>query len=140
MTPTRRERYVFDTNTLVSAALFASSVPRQAFDLARVTGVLLSSAATIHELVTVLLRPKFDRYLTRAKRERFLAGVSQQAQLVAVSGQVVACRDPKDDMFLDLAVHGAASAIITGDADLLVLHPFRDIPILTPQQFVQRNP
>lgn len=140
MTPTRRERYVFDTNTLVSAALFASSVPRQAFDLARVTGVLLISAATIHELVTVLLRPKFDRYLTRAKRERFLAEVSQQAQLVAVSGQVVACRDPKDDMFLDLAVYGATTAIITGDTDLLVLHPFRDIPILTPQQFVQRNP
>ena len=42
------------------------------------------------------------------------------------------CRDPKDDKFLELALNGKATHIVSGDEDLLVLHPFRGIPILTP--------
>ncbi|MEI8165991.1 MAG: putative toxin-antitoxin system toxin component, PIN family [Chloroflexales bacterium] len=137
---TMRKRYVFDTNTLVSAALFTQSVPQQAFAHALLTGQLLMSALTANELTTVLLRSKFDRYLARARREQFLSSLLPQSCLVAAPGTIIACRDPKDDMFLDLAVHGDAAAIITGDADLLVLHPFRAISILTPHQFVQRNP
>ena len=47
-----------------------------------------------------------------------------------------ACRDPKDDKFLEAAVHGNADALITGDADLLALHAFHEIPILTPDRFL----
>ena len=46
------------------------------------------------------------------------------------------CRDPKDNQFLELAVNGQADFIVTGDEDLLVLHPFRAIPILTPRDFL----
>lgn len=49
----------------------------------------------------------------------------------------MACRDPTDDKFLELAVNGHADLIVTGDGDLLVLNPFRDIPIVTPAMFVQ---
>ena len=45
--------------------------------------------------------------------------------------------DPKDDKFLELAVNGHADLIISGDADLLALNPFRGIPIVTPADFVQ---
>ncbi len=48
---------------------------------------------------------------------------------------MTACRDPKDDKFLELAANGRADVIISGDADLLVLNPFRDIPILAPAAF-----
>ncbi|MGN6530740.1 MAG: PIN domain-containing protein [Ginsengibacter sp.] len=43
----------------------------------------------------------------------------------------------KDNKYLELAVHYKASCIITGDKDLLVLHPFRNIPILTASDFLQ---
>ena len=43
----------------------------------------------------------------------------------------------EDDKFLELAVNGQADLIVTGDADLLALNPFRDIPIVTPAVFVQ---
>jgi uncharacterized protein len=46
---------------------------------------------------------------------------------------------PHDDKFLELAVNGRADLIISGDADLLALNPFRDIPILTPAAFMQRT-
>jgi predicted nucleic acid-binding protein len=38
---------------------------------------------------------------------------------------------------LELAVNGQATAIISGDQDLLVLNPFKNIPILTVRQFLE---
>ena len=46
------------------------------------------------------------------------------------------CRDPKDDKFLEVALNGRADVIITGDADLLALHPWREIAILTPAEYL----
>lgn len=48
------------------------------------------------------------------------------------------CRDPKDNKYLELAVSGKAECIITGDEDLLVLNPFRQIDILTVQNFLDK--
>lgn len=55
-----------------------------------------------------------------------------QAQMVKIIHTVSICRDPKDNKYLELALSGKADCIITGDKDLLVLHPFDNIPILTP--------
>ena len=52
--------------------------------------------------------------------------------------QVRACRDPKDDTFLELAVNGEADVIVTGDDDRLSLHPFRGIDILSPAVDLER--
>ena len=57
-------------------------------------------------------------------------------KLIAIEERIAACRDPTDDKFLELAVNGKADLIVTGDADLLVLNPFRDIPIVAPATFV----
>ena len=57
-------------------------------------------------------------------------------QLVPIVRRVAACRDPRDDKFLDVALAGEAAAIVSGDKDLLVLNPWRGIPILTPADFV----
>ena len=40
-------------------------------------------------------------------------------------------------MILELAVAGNADFIITGDQDLLVLNPFRDIKIVNPVDFLE---
>ena len=52
------------------------------------------------------------------------------AELVPITERIAACRDPTDDKFLELAVSGRADLIVTGDADLLTLNPFRSIPII----------
>ncbi len=80
---------------------------------------------------------KFDRYVTRDERERLLAAFLRAAAVVEVSEPIAACRDPKDDKFLELAVSGNATCIVTGDDDLLALNPFRAIPILSAEQFVE---
>ena len=128
--------YVFDTNVLVSALLFANSSPRKAFELALCKGEILISKDTVDELNNVLSRPKFERYISLEKRERFLLSFVQKSVLVEIKEKVQECRDCKDDKFLELAINGKATAIVSGDKDLLILHPFRGIPIMTVSQFL----
>ena len=132
-----RERTVFDTNTLISAALFHQSTPRQALDLALATGDLLVAESTILELTSVLLRPKFDRYLSRMSREIFLTTTLRQTYIVAITEQISDCRDARDNKFLEVAVSGGAATIVTGDADLLILNPYRSIRIITARTFLE---
>ena len=63
----------------------------------------------------------------------FVAVLTRETEWVDVNEQITACRDPKDNKFLELAVSGRATHIITGDTDLLALHPFRGIQIVPPQ-------
>jgi predicted nucleic acid-binding protein len=56
---------------------------------------------------------------------------------VEPSRRITVCRDSNDDRFLDLAVAGRADALVTGDEDLLVLHPFEGIPIVRPVEFLR---
>ena len=136
---TNSVRAVLDTNVAVSAALLPRSTPRRAFDQVLEHGTFLVSVSTIAELNEVLRRPRFDRYLTEEKRLEFLAAVVRESELVEVTAVVSVCRDPKDDKFLELALSGAATHIISGDNDLLALHPFRGISILSPQDFVTEH-
>lgn len=129
-------RCVFDTNVLISALLFDQSRPAQAFFSALRDGEVLVSADVISELNDVLGRKKFRRYATEAERERFLRSLLQEARLIEIREKVQACRDPKDDKFLELAVNGKADCIVSGDDDLLSLGPFRGIEILTPSGFL----
>lgn len=129
-------RFVLDTGVIVSAVLLPRSVPRQVVDLAFARGSVLASADTIGELDEVLRRPKFNRYLREEERFLFLAAFIRDATVVQVTERLAECRDPKDDKFLELAVSGNATCIVSSDDDLLVLNPFRGVAILTPQEFI----
>ena len=61
-----------------------------------------------------------------------------RGELVIPSQSVTACRDPKDNKFLEAALAGDADCIVSGDADLLDLTPFENIPILRPAEFLAR--
>ena len=129
-------RFVLDTNTLVSAALMAKSIPRQAFDMALNKGELLTSESCLAELNQVLHRPKFARYLTPFEADLFINQYSLKATVVTISSSITDCRDLKDNKFLELAIDGIANCIVTGDQDLLVLHPYRTLSIVTPFAFL----
>jgi len=136
--PPAELRCVIDTNVLVSAALFADSIPGQALRHVLRHGSLLASPQTLTELAEVLGRPKLDRYLTWPEREQFLAALADQVELVEPCLDLAVCRDPDGDAMLELAVAGQATAVVAGDPDLLALHPFKDIPILNPRAFCEQ--
>ena len=132
-------RFVFDTNVLISAALFKASVPRQALDLARTIGNVIMSWPTMAELQEVLGRKRLDKYLTEEERMLFLEVLALEILPVEIIETVTDCRDQKDNKFLEVAVNGNADCIISGDGDLLVLNPFRGIPVVMPQEFLSRT-
>jgi uncharacterized protein len=132
-----RQRIVVDTNTLISRLLLPDSTPAQAVRKAVDSGQLLVSEATMLELMEVLGRPKFDRYVSIEDRRSFFQLLIRIAELVPINYVVHACRDQKDDKFLELAVNGQAKTVITGDADLLALDPFQGIAILTPSEYLK---
>lgn len=132
------ERIVIDTNVLVSRLLAAQSVPGLAVREARRNGRLLVSEATMNELAEVLARPQFDRYVSLENRKQFLRELGPRTEVVPIVRSVRECRDPEDDKFLEVALNGRANVIITGDADLLALHPWRDVAILSPTDYLKR--
>jgi len=133
-----RERIVADTNCLVSRLLLPLSVPGDAVRKAVDSGLLLVSEATMNELADVLSRPKFDRYISLADRQQFLRLLGRVAEFVRIVYPVRECRDAKDDKFLEAALNGKADLILTGDTDLLALHPWQGIAILSPAGYLKR--
>ena len=130
-------RCVFDTNVFVSALLLPDSKPRHALDLALRRGKVLLSFAVLAELYEVLSRKKFRRYIDEEDIRTFIAALTRESQWVDADVRITACRDSKDDKFLELAVSGHATHIVTGDSDLLALNPFQGIQILPPQEFLK---
>ena len=133
-----RERVVVDNNALVSRLLLPDSAPGRAVRKAVDKGQVLVSEATLNALAEVLTRRKFDRYVTLEDRMQFLRLLGSIAELVPIGYAIRACRDPRDDKFLELAVNGRATLIVTGDRDLLAPDPFHGVSIVTPSAYLAR--
>ena len=130
-------RIVFDTNVIISAMIFVGSMPRRAIELALLKGTILISAALSEKMNRVIVQDRFDRYVSRRQREGFLELLIRESEHIEITESIQVCRDPKDDRVLELAVCGNAAYIVTGDADLLVLNPFRGIEVLRPADFLE---
>jgi uncharacterized protein len=132
------ERVVVDTNVLISALLTPTGTPGQVMrELATSGSTLLLSRITFLELASRLARPKFDRYRTPEQMDRYLEWLAELAEWVKPSIRITDCRDPDDNRFLEILVAGDGSLLITGDPDLLELHPYEDRPIITPAEFLR---
>ncbi|MGD0800368.1 MAG: putative toxin-antitoxin system toxin component, PIN family [Terracidiphilus sp.] len=90
--------------------------------------VIIVSAAEFEE-AQLLLHKKRMRALQRARLR-----ATAEAKANGFTEEMLT--DPRDDKFLEVAVHGKADAILTGDADLLTLDPFQRVRIVTPQEFL----
>lgn len=138
------QRVVFDTSTLVSAALRPGSIPHQALLKALATCDLCASTETLAELEQVLNLEKFDRYLDRDLRQEFVVQIGHSVHLFAVRNEDMeavdpACRDSKDNKFLALAQISETEILISSDEDLLVMHPWRGIAIMRPGEFLSHS-
>jgi uncharacterized protein len=131
------ERVVVDTNVFVSRLLRLDSVPGRAVGKAMHERGILVSQATMSELAEVLAQKKFNRYATIEQRLQFIRLIAQTAEFISIVHTIRECRDPKDDKFLEVAFNGKADVIITGDADLLEMHPWRGIAILSPTVYLK---
>ncbi|MGF1585778.1 MAG: putative toxin-antitoxin system toxin component, PIN family [Bacteroidales bacterium] len=128
--------FVLDTNIIISAALFKNSVPDRSLRKALEIGNILLSGNTVAEITIILNKPKLDKYITVKDKLVFLNRILTNAKFIEVIHTINECRDPQDNMFLELALSGNADLIISGDYDLLVLNPFCSTPVITPREFI----
>ena len=133
-------RAVVDTNVLVRALIKPhGTVGPVLLRLRHGEYTLLYAGSLLEELVDVLNRPRIrEKYqLTDLDIQTVVSLILLRGEVVVPEERITACRDPKDDKFLEVAVAGKADVIVSGDQDLLVLHPFAGIPIVPPAAFLQ---
>jgi putative PIN family toxin of toxin-antitoxin system len=132
-------RWVLDTNVVLSALIRPAGVSgrlRLAWQASRF--VPLVSRDTVTELIRVLAYPKFR--LDAGEQHDLLADYLPWTEAVAILNPppaVPACRDPHDIPFLQLTLAARADALVTGDADLLVITERSKLRIFTPAQAVE---
>ena len=134
-------RAVVDTNVLVSAVILpGSQLGKILFHIRSGSFTLLYHSATLAELVRVLESNRIQKRFqpTSNNIQTMVELIVRYGELTDLTQHFTLCRDPKDDIFLDIAFAGHADVIVSGDKDLLALHPFGNISVVTPREFLQR--
>jgi len=123
---------VADTSVYVSALVFGG-LPQVALAQAMRLPYRLAVSAELQAELAETLEDKFGWASGR---------VSDAARRLWADARwfepapVKASRDPDDDHVLGCAVAAGAQFLITGDKDLLALHPFGRVAIVTPARFL----
>ena len=133
-------RVVLDTGVLISGLIRPSGAVGNVLHAlrdGRFTAIY--STPMVLEIIDVLGRQQFrSKYHVQAEDITALIDLLRlRGELVAPKQTVTACRDPKDNKFLEAALAGEADAIVTGDDDLIVLNPFEGIEIVRPAEFIE---
>lgn len=134
-------RAVIDTGVLVSALIrrqgTTGDVLRALRD-GRFTAIY--STDILVEIIDVFGRPTFrQKYHIEPDDITAIVNLLRlRGEVVTPTRKVTACRDPKDNKFLEAALATETDCIVSGDADLLILTPFENIPILRPAEFLAR--
>lgn len=132
-------RVVIDTSVVISSLLQPEGNSRRAFVIALWDCLPIMSLQTFGELLAVVQRPKFIHKIDESDLMEILDLIATRSENIVVTSTLAVCRDSKDDIFINLAIDGKADVILTRDPDLLVLHPFRNISILSPSDFLKSS-
>ena len=91
---------------------------------------------TVQELIRVLSYQKFQ--LEKSEIEALLADYLLYAELIELVATTDApqCRDPDDQIFVDLAIHAGAEILVSGDKDLPEMKA--GPRVLTPAQYHEK--
>lgn len=130
-------KIVCDTNILISGILFGGK-PREILRLCS-SGAETNciSPDFLKKVEEVLLRPKFDLKekqvyeIIRLFRDTFML-VSPDERLSVVTA------DPDDNRILEAALSVEADVIVSGDARLVDLFKWNNIPVLSPDTFLKK--
>lgn len=97
---------------------------------------LLISEKSLDELLSVLTRPKFQKYITFEQIDILITLIRRRSLFINVTSQITLSRDKKDDFLLALSIDGQADYLLTGDEDLLVLQKIETTLIVKIADFI----
>ena len=87
-----------------------------------------------YEEIVLRLKQKYPRIDTRIPLQELLS----KFEIIRVSSDIQASRDPDDNKFISCAVDGKCLYIVSGDDDLLSVGNYGDVEILTVAEFLSR--
>ena len=129
---------IIDTNVFVSA-LLSGGMPRSIIRaLEKRLFQLYLSETLLKEIEFTVHRDKFKSLIMPQEREELLAILKARAVIIPISKTITACRDPKDNFILEMALAAKANMIVTNDEDLLVLKSIEGIPIIAAREFLHK--
>jgi uncharacterized protein len=132
-------RVVIDTNVWLSALLWGGQ-PNLIIKLIEKQQIqAISSENILTELTDILQKPKLQKRLSQLQfsADEVVILAKRLMTLVVIKEIIIPeLRDSKDQMVLATAIAGDVQVVISGDKDLLVLNPYRNISILLPQDFL----
>jgi uncharacterized protein len=136
-------RVVLDTNVFISSLLSAQGLPAQVLNAWREGKyMLVTSPPIIGEIVDVLESPRISKkYSIRPADIKQIVDLLETDTIIVPGRAVVAGavpKDPRDEIFLACAVDSNADCIVSGDSHLLDIETYKDIPILTVKEFVEK--
>jgi len=128
------DRVVYDTNIWISGLLWRGK-PYQCLLLARGHAVQHVHCVAMMAELSEKLRGTFG--FSENHIQAVLADLRRTSERVEITGKVqVVTADPDDDKFIECALVGGATAIVSGDRHLLALGRYEDIPILSASDFL----
>jgi putative PIN family toxin of toxin-antitoxin system len=131
---------VLDANVLVNAVISSRGAPAQILRLWEEERFdVLVSQPILEELERVLHYPRIQQKYDLLEEDvaTFLRFMRSGAIIVEPNDKITVIeRDPTDNRYLECAVAGGASYIVSGDQHLLELGEFRGIVILPPAGFL----
>ncbi|MGE5378153.1 MAG: putative toxin-antitoxin system toxin component, PIN family [Bacteroidota bacterium] len=134
-------RAVIDTGVFVSALIRRQGTPGDVLRALRDGRfTIIYTTDIVVEIIDVLGRPFFrTKYHIEPDDMTALVNLIRlRGELVNPDKKVTACRDPKDNKFLEAALASSVDCIVSGDRDLLEMSVFEEIPILRPAEFLAR--
>lgn len=129
-------RILLDTNVIISALLFGGKPRIILLSVIRKQHVAITSTILLSELADVL-RKKFG--YSKPAVTAVDTQVRKQCTIVSPNESIDVVADMTDNRVLEAAVEGNCDVLITGDADLLMLGHYREIRIVTPDEFLQET-
>jgi putative PIN family toxin of toxin-antitoxin system len=135
-------RLVIDTNVFVSGLISGSGAPAKILRAIRQNRAIhVVSDPIVEEYLRVLDYTRIRKFekISDEFVPTIAAYLIYQTHRVELISPVRMSRDPDDDVFLQTAVDGKASLLISGDkTDLLSLRRIKDIPIVTARDAIVR--
>lgn len=129
---------VYDTNVIVSAALYEESLPALLLSLALEEEVrLFVSPPLLREYETVLKRPRFK--LDENEIMELMKKINRTAVMVTPTKRLSILKtDEADNRILECALKARVDFIVTGNKKHFLLEEFKGVRIVTPREFINQ--
>lgn len=134
-------KIVIDTNTLIGHVLWEDSIPNQAVEYAFRNGSVLRSRNSYAALEQMILNERFDKYVDRASREKFLTLFKEITHHIEIEERHHFLEDASKNILLELAQNGHADYLITSQKEMLSASSYLNhTQLKTPSDFLEFQP